>query len=122
MKFKCEDCGKEVDYVLIDGYAVGEREMEDVWFKIISDEKGNPKCVGVEQTDDWETDSYLQQFNKEYWYECAEAAAESIEEAKCPLCGGTAVVWGNDSPPTCCSMGSLIDKLIPPQEKNGFVG
>ena len=93
-KFTCEDCG-ELDYVLIDGYNVGDRVLEDVKFVFYKLKNGDTilaeNCIlenGHQHK--WEEDSYLKTLNKEYWLKQITdfgSPNPDMYEFECPKCG-----------------------------------
>jgi len=78
MKFICSRCG-EINKAVIDGYGIGDRLLEGVWFDIIIQD--NQLIVTV----DIESKEYFDQFNKELWYK---KVKEEVHNgyAECPNC------------------------------------
>lgn len=81
MKFKCDVCG-EVDYGVLDGYAVGDRLLEGVLFDIHIN--GQKPTAAVQHR----FASYFDDLNKEKWLKAMEEHAEEQDIFQCPECGG----------------------------------
>ena len=88
----CDNCGADLDYVLVDGYAFGDRTMEGVMFKArlsnMKEVDGKRKqtgwtCIGVREEDE----AYMKQFDWNYWSNLCEEYCERNDLAQCPLCG-----------------------------------
>ena len=87
-KWTCEDCGKEVDYILIHGYDYGDRQLEGIYFEA--------RCIDG----DWavkirdKDKDYFEQFNSQFWYDIITSALSNgdIDLATCPECEGDIVV------------------------------
>ena len=89
MKLNCDNCGA-IDYVLVDGYAVGDRLLEGVLFKV-EDKEGKPHTLGVVEEDE----EYFDQFNKAKFIAEMDTLCENEDEAECPNCGGYVEIWGS---------------------------
>jgi len=81
-KIFCDNCEKELDFVLIDGYLFGDRLLEGVMFKISLSENGRT-CIGV----DSESEVYMKQLNWKYWKKQCEDFCTEYDLAECPYCG-----------------------------------
>ena len=96
MELKCDNCGV-IDCVLVDGYAIGDRLLEEVYFKI-EDKDGKPHSIGVID----ECKDYFDGFNRDKWLLAMEAHCQDLDYAECPKCGSEVDVssWerGNRKP------------------------
>ncbi len=83
MTFKCETCG-EVDMILVDGYAVGDRLLEGVMFKVTHDDEGE---VVVNVTE--ESAHYFNGLNEKKWLkEMKDYVDDGMDVcAECSQCG-----------------------------------
>ena len=81
-KIICDNCGKVLDYVLVNGYGFGDRTMEGVLFKVQLKED-TWICLGVVE----EYKEYMKQFNWKYWKGLCEDYCHGNDFAECPLCG-----------------------------------
>ena len=88
MELKCDNCGK-IDYVLVDGYGIGDRLLEGVMF-MVEDKDGKPHTIGVVK----ESQIYFDDFNKEKFLAEMESFCEHEEDAYCPKCDGIVDIWG----------------------------
>lgn len=79
--FKCDDCG-DLEYVLIDGYGFGDRQLEGVSF-VVSIEDGEKKVVVCKDDKD-----YCKTLNMKHWLEEAHKYVNEEDFAECPKCGG----------------------------------
>lgn len=86
MKLTCEDCGKEVDYALVNGYYFGDRQLEGMWFriKVVSD---NPVTL-VGKYDGGMDNPYVKGLNMKMWNEEAAIFAIHADIWTCPECEG----------------------------------
>jgi hypothetical protein len=85
------DCGP-IDFVIIDGYDIGDRVLEGVMFKVWCENeevKIAPvdKVKGEYKEISWEEDNYLCTLNKECWMKSAIRYAKRLDIAYCPKCG-----------------------------------
>jgi hypothetical protein len=87
-QMKCDNCG-EIECVLVDGYAVGDRMLEGVMF-IVEDDNGKPKVIGV--TD--ECKAYFEDFNQKKFIKAMQEYCKDLDVATCQKCGGEVEVWG----------------------------
>lgn len=85
MKFKCDKCG-EIDHVIMDGYAFGDRQLEDVPFVVTVSDKGKAKAKFKEPDHPYE-----RTLNKKYWEKAATDYAQDTYDdgdvMACPTCG-----------------------------------
>jgi len=82
MSFNCPTCGQQ-GYALIDGYAFGDRLLEDVEFEIRKDKDGN-LTASVEPS----AANYFSQLNEKKWLkEAVKRATDCPDELTCPQCG-----------------------------------
>ena len=77
---KCENCGKDIPYILVHGYGFGDRMLEGVHFKV-EDFNGKPHVIGTD------ADDYMEDLNKEKWYKICEDYCEGLDLGTCPECG-----------------------------------
>lgn len=77
---KCN--GQDIPYALIDGYPVGDRLLEDVWFQVSTTQNGLKVEVDVSCA------NYFAQFNKSMWYKRIEEYFQYVGygEATCGQC------------------------------------
>jgi len=78
MRFDCPNCG-QIDKALVDGYGIGDRLLEDVWFEIVID----GKKLKVKVDDD--AKDYFDQFDSKLWYDIVEKEVRN-GHAECPNC------------------------------------
>jgi hypothetical protein len=78
-KFYCDKCG-EIDHVLMDGYAFGDRLLEGVMFEVRVGKKG----LDVKVADDCE--EYFSGLNTKKWLKAAKEHAQENDIATCPRC------------------------------------
>ncbi len=98
MKLFCEDCG-ELDYILLDGYTIGDRVLEGVMFVFIL-KKGNvvlaDKCVFYDNKfTTWKQDSYLRTLNDKYWLKQIKSVSSpdpEIDLFQCPICNDSDII------------------------------
>ena len=98
MKLFCEDCG-ELDYILLNGYTIGDRVLEDVMFVFVL-KKGNivlaDKCVLYDNKfTTWKQDSYLKTLNDKYWLKQIKSAGSpkpELELFECPKCHDSDII------------------------------
>ena len=83
LKFYCGTCQKECDYVLLDGYPVGDRLLEGVMFEVRLLAK---KKYDVKPTADAE--EYLESLNREKWLKAMRNFVEDYDFGTCPNCNG----------------------------------
>ncbi len=81
-KIICDNCGADLDYVLVDGYAFGDRMMEGVMFRVRLFED-RWICDGVRDEDK----AYMSKFDWKYWKSRCEEYCQANDLAQCPLCG-----------------------------------
>lgn len=91
-EFFCEECNKQIDYVLIHGYDFGDRMMEDVYFKVRSVD-GKPECFGVTE----DSEPYMVQFNWKYWKKRCEQHCETYDIGTCPECQDDVIIEDNET-------------------------
>ena len=80
-ELKCDNCGV-IPYVLINGYLVAERLLEDVIFEVSIDPR--KKYYQAKVRDDQK--EYFSNFNEEKWLKVIEDYAEDLDIAQCPKC------------------------------------
>ena len=94
-KLYCSECGKDLDFVLIDGYSIADDYFEGVDF-VVKDNNGKPKCLGV--TDD--AKEYFEDYNQKKWIrECEDLLSGThCELGRCPTCDFDEVElpWGKE--------------------------
>lgn len=82
--WQCPDCGEQ-EYVLFDGYPIGDRMLEGVMFEVRKNDDGtldvriSPDCA-----------DYFSQLNEAKWLREIKEALESgnfDDELSCPRCG-----------------------------------
>lgn len=80
-KFQCLACEPQ-EYVLVDGYNVGDRLLEEVMFqvRVAADKKFT---VVIDPT----SASYFEKLNKEMWLQKVQKFVEKRDWAECPNCG-----------------------------------
>lgn len=78
MQFECPNCGP-IDKALVDGYGIGDRLLEDVWFGVEIDGKKLKVQVDPDAKD------YFEQFNEKLWYDKVKEEARN-HHAECPQC------------------------------------
>lgn len=81
MNFKCENCG-DIDHVLVDGYAYGDRLLEGVMFEVRRNDKGEYNTQ-VEQS----AAEYFSQLNTKQWLDEINSSMDTEEFSICPKCG-----------------------------------
>lgn len=77
--FKCEGCGQEHEYALLDGYYVGDRLLEGVMFEVRIADDGTfsaTPCAGME--------GYLIGLNMPHWIELMTKYAKKRDLFTCP--------------------------------------
>jgi len=75
----CENCGKNVESALLDGYHFGDRLLEGVMFEVrLVDEKFTASLV--------EETSYTEGLNMVKWLKTAAKYAETHDVFECPQC------------------------------------
>lgn len=79
----CENCGKELEFVYVDGYAFGDKLMEGVLFKVSLSEEGW-LCLGLKAAED---SKYMEQFNWSYWKSSCLEYCKTVDFVECPICG-----------------------------------
>lgn len=87
MKISCDNCG-DVTEVILDGYSVGDRQLEDCDFKVTLVDGQ----VTVDTKEDWSKNSYTKGLNKDYWLKRAQQCAEDWDVFQCCKCGDDAYV------------------------------
>lgn len=104
--FHCEDCGKGVSEVLVDGYMFGDTLLEGVMFRVAK--VGSKwKCLGVK-----DPDNYTDGLNLKKWMKECEKACEDDDFATCPECGGDIEINDLSDRPVRVLEGSFtFDKL-----------
>ena len=88
--FHCEDCG-ELNSILVDGYAVGDRLLEGVMFRVSCQKDGSLKAAVMQ-----EDVEYMDRLNAPRW--CKEVADHITNDeyiAECPKCGGQIIAEDN---------------------------
>jgi len=86
-KIICEDCGKELDYVLIDGYSFGDTLLEGVQFKVrLLD--GKWEAFGMDK----DSEPYMKGLNWDHWKKECEEFCSHYDIAECPKCGNPGVL------------------------------
>jgi hypothetical protein len=90
-KIICDECGKRLLFVYVDGYAFGDRLLEGVLFKVqfLSD---GWKCIGVEK----ESEQYMKQLDWNHWKSECEDYCVNEGMAQCPECGDEEVLIEKD--------------------------
>ena len=84
--FKCHNCG-DIDYVLLDGYSVGDRLLEGVMFEIRRDGQGYKINVSAEDA------NYFSDLNEQKWLAKILKYASSTDYVTCPKCSSGDVDW-----------------------------
>jgi len=92
MELKCDKCGK-IDYVLVDGYAFGDRILEGVMFEV-KDTNGKPDVLGVTK----DCVDYFNDLNSRKWLKACQEFCEGEDIGQCPKCGGDVEIWGSNKP------------------------
>jgi len=85
-RLDCDSCG-ELEYIEQDGYAVGDRLLEDVWFKCFKD--GH-----VEIRDDCA--GYFSQLNRKMWIRRMVEFFDGDDVARCHKCGADAGIFHSE--------------------------
>lgn len=80
MNFNCPNCGK-IDHILIDGYEVGDRLLEDVKFRV-SEKNGKTHAELAFERDR----AYFDDLNTAKWLKAVEEYAEELDVVGCPNC------------------------------------
>jgi len=81
MKFNCPKHGC-VEYVLLNGYAFGDRLLEDVMFQVrVDDKKQYMVCI------DPDSANYFAQFNEKSWLMKAHEYMKGADLLECPTRG-----------------------------------
>jgi hypothetical protein len=78
---RCDECGK-LDFAVADGYAFGDRLLEEVYFRFSLSADG-----AVTATPAPEAEKYLASLNAEEWLGKAEVYACETDTLTCPTCG-----------------------------------
>ncbi len=86
--FYCELCNKNLDFVLLDGYNVGDRLLEGVLFKIFQKKDGSYK-VELYNKDD---QAYCKNLNMRKWLKEIKEFASETDIATCPNCGWDIII------------------------------
>ena len=81
-KLACEKCG-DLDYVLLDGYAFGDRLLEGVKFRVSPGVTKN----GLKVVIDPGSAAYFADLNQEKWLREARQYAKGMDFGECPKCG-----------------------------------
>lgn len=81
VKFVCEVCRREVDKILFDMYAIGDRLLEGVDC-IITRAPDGILSFSIHPN----SKSYFEQFNEEYWAERALEYVEDTDIVQCMYC------------------------------------
>lgn len=87
-KLKCDDCG-ELDHVLFDGYAFGDRMLEGVMFQARLE--GEEDFVVVFAPGN---EHYTKKLNTDYWLAAAKVHAAELDIAVCPKCNDDVAMPG----------------------------
>jgi hypothetical protein len=77
----CEGCGA-LEYVLIDGYDIGDRLLEGVMFEI---RQVNGKYTATTRAD---SKDYMADLNEKKWLKAMREYAAETDTATCPKCHG----------------------------------
>jgi len=109
--FKCEECGKEVDNLRLDGYLFGERILEGIIFIIKKRKNGKLYCADYPKTE------YTNGLNMKRWVQLCNEYLDDIDILTCPECGQDVGVnleaeWRNTEPTTVgvSSLGGILRK------------
>ena len=87
MNFNCEKCGL-IEYAIFDGYAVGEKLLEGVGFKIeIVNDHFKASIFP-------HNEYYFRGLNKKYWIEKVEDFIYKYDFVECPNCGSDVEIPG----------------------------
>lgn len=78
---RCDTCG-ELEYVLLDGYDVGDRLLEGVLFEI------RKKGKGYTATTQAKNEKYMKNLNEKKWLREMVRYAAETDTATCPKCRG----------------------------------
>ena len=105
--FECANCGK-LEYVWLDGYAFGDKILEDVMFRVY--DKDN---VIIDEIYD---DDYWEGLNKAKWLKDAqESARQCLEDGEgltCPNCLGEVLKSGIKTKKTISIQGKSLQEIL----------
>lgn len=105
--FTCEECGKEVDHLLLDGYTFGDRMLEGITFTIKKRKNGKLYCADYPKTE------YTNGLNMKRWVQLCNEYLDDIDILTCPECGQDVGVnleaEQRDIEPTVIGLSSLGD-------------
>jgi len=81
-KIYCPNEKKFVPYGLFNGYGIGDRLLEDVYFRVSFDANNNTEVVISPDAKD-----YFDQFNSDYWYNAIKKEIDDHGDIlTCPYC------------------------------------
>lgn len=79
----CDQCGKVVDYVIVDGYDVAERLLEGVEFRVELGDDGSATPSLLNKRDE----TYFHGLNEDKWLgEIKDLVENHADVANCPYC------------------------------------
>ena len=105
--FNCDLCEKELEFVLLNGYDVGDRLLEGVIFKISKKKNGKYKAE-LYNEDDW---AYCNRLNMKMFFKDMGGWAGETDIAECPNCGWD-VGMNDDYPLTIEDKKSMLKMLV----------